>query len=218
MILVQRITQMNVIPDLLPHIDPGVDVSMNFGRRNVRPGDFVDSRVSEMPISVNAQVFDKGERLVTVAVVDLDVPNLEKDGFDYRCHYLAVNVPLTPSDPALRLRQLPTSQVMFPWMPPFAQKGTPYHRLSVVVLQQPEGKSVDPDVARAKVERDGFNLRSFGDKFALKPVGISLFRTQWDEGTAGVMQRAGIEGSDVEFRRKKVEPLPYKKKNPERYR
>jgi len=34
----------------------------------------------------------------------------------------------------------------------------------------------------------------------------------WDEGTAGVMERAGIEGADIEFKRKKVIPLKPKQK------
>jgi large subunit ribosomal protein L35 len=45
-----------------------------------------------------------------------------------------------------------------------------------------------------------------------------LFRSRHDEGTAGVMQRAGIPGGDVEFKRKKIEPLPYKKLPGSRYR
>jgi len=45
-----------------------------------------------------------------------------------------------------------------------------------------------------------------------------LFRTKWDEGTAGVMARAGIEGANVELKRVKVEPLPYKRRNPATFR
>lgn len=50
------------------------------------------------------------------------------------------------------------------------------------------------------------------------PFGVHLFRTQWDDGTAGVMQRAGIPGWDVEFKRKRIDPLPYKRLKEERYR
>ena len=41
---------------------------------------------------------------------------------------------------------------------------------------------------------------------------MSIFRSLWDEGTAGVMSRAGIEGADIEFKRKKVIALKPKQK------
>jgi len=219
LLLVQRITQMNVVPDVLPFIDPTADVHLAFGRRNVQPGEFVDSRVSEIPARLSVQVFDRGERLVSVIVVDSDVPNLETDGFDYRCHFLAANIPISPTSASLLLLRLSKeSHTILPWLPPYAQKGSPYHRLSVFILRQPEGKTLDVLSLREKVLRDKFNLRSFNDKHALQPFGVHMFRSVWDEGTAGVMKRAGIEGAEIEFQRKKVEPLPYKKKNSERYR
>ncbi|KZF26655.1 putative mitochondrial large ribosomal subunit YmL35 [Xylona heveae TC161] len=215
-LIVQRITQMNVVPDILPHLDPVADVRLAFRRHNIQPGQFVDSRVSESPARLKVQVFDKGERFVTVAVVDPDVPNLEKDSFDYRCHFLAANIPISPTSTSIPLSRLSQDSTILPWLPPFAQKGSPYHRLSVFVLEQPNGQKIE--TAQKAVERDGFNLRSFADKNSLKPIGAHLFRTQWDEGTAAVMARAGLEGADIELRRKRVEPLPYKKKDGARYR
>lgn len=219
MILVQRITQMSVIPDVLPHMDPVADVKLAFGRRGVQPGDFVDSTTSENPGRLNVQVFDRGEKLVTVAVVDSDVPNLEKDGFDYRCHFLAANIPLSPTLTSIRLDKLSgESQILLPWLAPFAQKGSPYHRLSVFILEQKEQAPVNVALAKEKVQRDGFILRAFVDRHRLHPIGVHLFRSQWDDGTAGVMMRAGMEGADIELRRKRVEPLPYKRRNPSTFR
>lgn len=219
LVLMQRVEQMDVTPDVLPAIDPTADVSIAFGRRNVQPGEFVDSRVSEIPAKLKVQVFDKGERMVTVVVVDSDVPAVEKDGFTYRCHFIASNIPISPTSTSVPLGRLSKEiQVSLPWLPPFAQKGSPYHRLSVFVLQQKEGQTIDVAAVREKFKRDGFKLRSFVDKYGLQPVGVNMFRTQWDEGTAGVMKRHGIEGADVEFKRKRIEPLPYKKKDGARYR
>ena len=219
LIMMQRITQMNIVPDVLPHLDPTAAVDLAFGRRTVQPGEFVDSRVSEIPPKLNIQVFDKGERLVTIMVLDSDVPNVEKDRFDYRCHFLATNILLSPTITSIPFRHLSAeTQIALPWLPPHAQKGSPYHRLSIFVLQQPKGKSLDIEAMRTKEKRHGFNLRSFNDRHLLKPIGVHLFRNIWDEGTAGVMKRAGLEGVDVELKRKKVEPLPYKKKDGARYR
>ncbi|KAL0253154.1 mitochondrial 54S ribosomal protein YmL35 [Diplodia seriata] len=215
----QRITTMNVIPDVLPAIEQKADVSLMFGDGNVQPGDYVASDISENPLTLRVQVFNRGERLVSVVVIDSDVPNVEKDGFDYRCHYVAANIPISPVKRFVRLEKLSTdSQVVLPWLPPFAQKGSPYHRYSVFVLEQPEGKTLDVAKVKTEVQRDGFILRSFIDKHELNAVGINMFRAQWDEKTDEVMERHGIEGTDVEFKRKKPEKLPYKKKDGARYR
>jgi large subunit ribosomal protein L35 len=219
-ILMQRITQMHVVPDVLPHLDPVADVRLSFGRHKIQPGEFVDSRVSAIAPHLNVQLFSKEERLVTVVVVDADVPNLETDMFDYRCHFVAVNIPISPVKGLIQFSKLDgEKQVVLPWMPPHALKGSPYHRLSVFVLEQPEGKDLEVEKAKQKAAtREKFVLRSFNDRFLLKPIGVHMFRNQWDENTAAVMKRAGLEGVDVELKRKKPESLPYKKKDGSRYR
>lgn len=218
-VLVQRITQMKVIPDVVQNFEPTVDAKLAFGGRNILPGDFVESAVSEHPCRLRVQLFERGERLVTIAVIDSDVPNVEKDGFDYRCHFLASNIPLTPTSPYINLATLsPESQVLLPWLPPFAQRGSPYHRISVFILQQKDNIPIDIQMAKAKVQHDQFILRSFMTRHMLKPFGVTLFRNKWDEGTAGVMARAGVPGADVELKRIKVEPLPYKRRNPASFR
>ena len=219
MILMQRLTQMKVVPDVLAHIDPVVDVKFSFGRRTIQPGDYVESRVSSVPASLTIQPFERGEKLVTIAVVDSDVPNLETDGFDYRCHFLAANIPISPTNTFVDLQKLAAdSQVLLPWLPPFAQKGSPYHRLSVFILEQKDNKPLDLEAIGKKVEREDFRLRGFETRHQLKPIGAHLFRSQWDEGTVDVMNEAGIEGADIEFRRKRIEPLPYKRRNPSSFR
>ncbi|KAL9025314.1 MAG: hypothetical protein Q9196_005837 [Gyalolechia fulgens] len=221
LILMQRINQMHVVPDLLPHLDPTAEVKLAFGRRKIHPGDFVDSRSSETPARLHVQVFDRGERFVSVVVIDPDVPNIETDGFDSRCHFVAVNVPLSPVSPSISL-SAPSggAQILRPWLPPHAQKGSPYHRLVVLVYEQKDGQGLQADETEKLSTRykERFSLRSFTENFQNQPIGVHLFRTTWDDSMADVMQRAGIEGANIEFRRKKPEKLPYKKKDGARYR
>lgn len=227
LILMQRISQMHIVPDILPHLDPTAEVSLGFGSRKVQPGEFVDSRVSEAPARLNVQGFDKGERLVSVAIVDPDVPDEEKDSFGSRCHFLAVNIPISPTSTSIHLSKLSEAdQIVIPWLPPYAQKGAPYHRLAVFIVQQTGDEALQD--TRLNVEtmnkgriykRDSFTMRRFlANQKGLKPIGVHLFRSKWDEGTDGVMTRAGIEGINVEYTRKKPEKLPYKKKDGARYR
>lgn len=212
-LIVQRIQSFSIVPDLLPHFEPTAEVRLAFQTRKVQPGDYVDSRVSEFPARLKVQVFDKGERLVSVVVVDSDVPNVENDHFNTRCHYLATNIPISPVQDSLPLSKVnPESQLILPWLPPFAQKGSPYHRYSIFVLEQKPGQILDPAALKELYQRDRFNLRGFRDRHDVKPIGLGLFRSEWDEGTKGVMQRAGIEGWDIEFKRTRIPALKPKQK------
>ena len=227
-LLMQRVTQMSVIPDVLPHIDPVASVEIRFGRRKIQPGVFVPTLISETPPNLAIQVFDRGERLITVVAIDSDVPNTEKDGFDYRCHGIWSNILIDPTKPILSLNAVAKERIVMPWMPPYGQKGSPYHRISFFVLQQVplvEGnQTLDTQPLSERFERDGFILRSFmarceiDQKIKMKPVGITMFRTEWDDGTEALMKRHGIPGWDVEYKRQKIQKLPYFKKDGERYR
>lgn len=241
-VLMQRLTQMKVVPDVLPTIDPILDIKLAFLREraynrnesqsggipsSVRPGHFkyiptgafVESTTSENPFLLNIQSFEHGERLITVAVVDPDVPDVVNNIFTSRCHFLASNITISPTNRIVNLSTLSgTDQRILPWIPPHAQKGSPYHRLSVFILQQRSNQPIEIASAQSSIQPHGFSLRSFASKQALKPVGAHLFRTQWDNGTAEVMQRAGLAGADVELKRVKVEPLPYKRRNPPSFR
>ncbi|KAI0457113.1 ribosomal protein YmL35 [Xylaria acuta] len=213
-IIAQRIQQLHIVPDVLPKFEPVADVQLYFRRKKVEPGEILDSRVSEVSPRLKVQVFNAGERLVSVAVVDLDVPNAETDSFDRRCHYLAANIPISPDQSSLPLGKVnKDTQLAVPWLPAFSQMGAPYHRLAVFVLEQEGGATLDVAKLRELYNgRDGFSLKSFQDKFPLKAVGLSIFRTVWDEGTAGVMERAGMPGADVQFKHKRVYSLKGPKK------
>jgi large subunit ribosomal protein L35 len=212
-IIDQRIQQLNIVPDVLPYFDPTADVRLAFGRHNVQSGEFVDSRVSEIPARLKLQVFDGGERLVSVIVVDTDVPLIDQDWFTSRAHYIACNIPVSPTQTSLPLGLVnKESQLVLPWLPPFAQKGSPYHRYSVFVLEQHPGQVFDVAALKEKTQRDAFHLRGFVDRHHVKPIGVGIFRAIWDEGTASVMERHSIEGADIEFKRKKIEALKPKQK------
>lgn len=217
-ILVQRINQMKVVPDVIPHCDPILDIKIRFGRTKVQPGEFVDSAISEKPCQLTIQSYDKESKLVTIAIVDPDVPNFETDYFNSRCHFLATNIQIDAVNPNIDLAALAEGQVLLPWLAPSAQKGSPYHRLSIVVFQQKDNVPIDRDIASKAVARDNFSARGLMTRHLLVPISASLFRTKWDKNMAAVMARAGVEGADLEMKRNKVMPLPYKRRNPSTFR
>ncbi|KAK7420207.1 mitochondrial 54S ribosomal protein YmL35 [Neonectria punicea] len=208
-LITQRIKQFKIVPDVLPRFQPTADVQLYFRKLKIPPGQIVDSLVSENPPRLRVQVFDRGQRLVSIVVLDADVPDPDTDGFAKRCHYLAANIPLDPTDTSLPLSRIKADdQLAVPWLPAFSQKGASYHRLGIYLLEQKPGEKVD--VAKLKelyAARDGFSLKSFRDKFGLKPFGFNLFRSVWDDNTAAVMARHNIPGADLEFRPTRVHSL-----------
>ncbi|KAK0626705.1 phosphatidylethanolamine-binding protein [Immersiella caudata] len=215
-IIVQRINQFHIVPDLLPKFDPTMDVKMSFRGQPIRPGTTLNSRVTEVAPTLKMQVFDKGERLLSVVVLDADVPDLDLDTFTRRCHYLATNIPWDPTKKHLPLRQIGTpsfqtgGDLAVPWLPPFAQKGSPYHRLAIFILVHNANEKLD--AAKLKQMYDGagrehFSIKSLRDKFNLDIVGFNLFRSEWDENTAAVMERHGIPGADIEFKQQHFKSL-----------
>ncbi|KAK4679544.1 Putative protein of unknown function [Podospora comata] len=221
-IITQRIHQFNIVPDILPKFDPTMDVKMTFRGYKAPPGTILDSLITESPPNLRMQVFNSGERLLSVVVMDSDVPNPETDSYGRRLHFMVTNIPWSPTSTSLNLHRLNSKAssespqgglpedgtLAIPWLPPTAQKGSPYHRLSVFVLEHNNNQPLD--LAKLKEMyggREGFSLKSFRDKFDLNPVGFTLFRSVWDEHTAEVMARHGIPGADVEFKQPRVHSL-----------
>ncbi|KAF8246361.1 PEBP-like protein, partial [Wilcoxina mikolae CBS 423.85] len=200
-ILMQRLTQMNVVPDLLPQIDPVVDVQVRFQGRDVQPGAYVESIQSETPPTFKVFPFEAGQMLCTVAIVDLDVPNVEKDRFDYRLHWLVSNIHISPAQTQAIGTGAQPSDTIVDWLPPHVQKGSPYHRYAMIVFKQPG--SIDVSPLKGNIKRDGFVLRSFQSKQKLETIGAFMWRGQWDAHTTQLMQKHGLEGWDKMFVRKK---------------
>lgn len=220
-VLDQRLTQLHVIPDVLPTIDPNVQVKLRFGKKKAHPGDCLPSNVTEHAPVIDMQVFNAGQRLVTIVIVDSDVPNIETDNFDHRCNGLYTNIPVAPTAGVIDLGKIQDEKtgVVLPWLPPHCQKGAPWHRLSVWILEQKDGAALDSEAVRKGVSRLGvFSLRDFVREKALKPVGVTLFRSAWDEWTAEIMGQHGIPGAGVEYKKAPIDPMPYKKKDGARYR
>jgi len=212
-IIAQRVAQFNVVPDILQKFDPKMDVKLKFRNRPVNSGEILNSRVTEEAPTLQMQVFDKGERFFSIIVLDADVPDAEKDLFKRRLHFMAANVPWDPTKKSLSLRHVggrEPGELAVPWLPAFAQKGSPYHRYMVFILEQKDNEKID--VARLKELYDGagrewFTLKGFRDRFEGEPVGFSLFRSVWDESTEAIMKKHNIPGYDVEFRMKRVHTL-----------
>lgn len=217
-ILKQRVEQFKIVPDVVPSFDPTMDVQLSFHGRQIEPGETILSLVSETPPNIRVQVFDDRKRLVSIVVMDSDVPNAESDSFGRKLHFMAANIPLDCLTKNISLNMLLAKKrhkVAAGWIPPVSQEGAPYHRLSVWILEQPEAKPLPVSKLKAHYaqKRDGFSLQEFrGRTKGARPIGFNMFRSEWDESTAKVMERHQIPGAEIVFRHRRVHSLKPPKK------
>lgn len=211
-LIVQRIEQFHIVPDLVDKLEPTIDVKLLFRGQKISPGSIVPSNVSENMPLLRVQLFDRGERLFTVVVVDADVPDVSKDCYWKRCHFLAANIPLNPCNTSLPFSKMDKDKIALPWLPPTSQKGAPYHRLAIFLLEQVDNEMFDVAKMREVYSsRDHFCVKVLRQKYKLLPKGFNMFRSVWDDTTAEVMQRHNIPGADVELRRVHIPSIkPYK--------
>ncbi|SDA03049.1 BZ3500_MvSof-1268-A1-R1_Chr11-1g03277 [Microbotryum saponariae] len=194
-ILMQRVTQMSLVPDVLPEFDPVLDVQISVAEHSqepLQPGvftlprqvsrregrsrtslqtTFIDSVFIQTrePFKISAQVFHPEERLYTLLMVDPDVPDQLNRTFTTTLHWL-VKADLSPS-PAL-----------IPYLPPHPQQGTPYHRYTLVLLEQKQALGLAPEA----VERTDFSVREFMRQNDLTASGMSFFRQKWGEDVSAI--------------------------------
>ncbi|GAA5908745.1 hypothetical protein JCM6882_008194 [Rhodosporidiobolus microsporus] len=181
-ILMQRVTQMHVTPDLLPSISPVADVRIHVGGEAIEPGSFAKPGQTREGIEVSAQVYHPEERLYTLLVVDPDVPDEANQSFTSFAHLLIPNISLSAASPStLPLSSAPST---LPFVPPHPQNGTPYHRYTVLLLEQSSSLSLDA----ASIERRGFSTREFVKEHGLKAAGVSFFRQVWDKDVSKIYE------------------------------
>ncbi|KAF8451872.1 phosphatidylethanolamine-binding protein [Terfezia claveryi] len=210
--LIQRLTQLRLTPDILPTLNPLVDISLRFHGRSVKPGTILPTLRTESPPTVKITPFQPthSPMLCTLAVVDPDVPDPARNGFKYRLHWLVQNVPISFTQTQAIGYPAPknAADVVVPWLPPHVQKGIKYHRYGLFVFKQ--DRRIDGEKARGKLtdgkggwKREGFVLRSWQAKMGLEAIGAAVWRNEWDEGTRVVMERHGLDGADMMWGRVK---------------
>ncbi|KAI9267450.1 phosphatidylethanolamine-binding protein, partial [Sporodiniella umbellata] len=173
--LMERLTQMKIVPDLLaPGLNPTVEVNINLTEGPVEPGVFIKPEQSVERPEIEIINFHNETRLYTLMLVDPDSPDLVKKTYQQHCHMLLTNVPLSATTP-----KAAGGDTVLDYVPPHPQKGTKYHRYTLIAFEQPnEGK----DKVELNVEsRDGFDVKHTAQTLGLKPVGATFFREEWDE-------------------------------------
>ncbi|KAF7306357.1 hypothetical protein MIND_00426900 [Mycena indigotica] len=153
-LLMERLHQMHVLPDVLPALHPTVDLRLTarlmpahfaaLMRRNragrgvntykeVVPGNYLTPKQTMAPPRVYANAFHTDVRLYTLLMLDADVPDPQHRTYTTFLHWLKPNIPLSATH-AGRLAHLNSHTA---YIPPHPQRGTPYHRYVTLLLPQP---------------------------------------------------------------------------------
>ncbi|KAI8990113.1 phosphatidylethanolamine-binding protein [Pilobolus umbonatus] len=178
--LLERITQMKVVPDLLsPGFNPTVEVAVHLPEGQLEPGVFIKPEQSIERPQIDIINFHPETKLYTVLMVDPDSPDVINKTYQQHCHWLSTNIPLSTTSPTIQ-----GGNSVLDYVPPHPQKGTPYHRYTIVVMEQPNDGQEKIDV---QVEsRDKFDLKDFIQSHNLKPLGATFFREKWDENVSKI--------------------------------
>ena len=87
--LLERVTQMRVIPDLLaPGLVPLVDMSVEYEGTTIEPGIKIKPELTIQAPIVNVTNFHTDTRLYTIMLIDPDSPDLERRTYQQHCHWL----------------------------------------------------------------------------------------------------------------------------------
>ncbi|KAI6022597.1 phosphatidylethanolamine-binding protein [Pisolithus marmoratus] len=187
--LMERIHQMCVVPDVIPYLRPSLDLRVTYPQARkpsqgqpgktqhmlVEPGTFLLPEQTTEPPKLYTSVFHTDTRLYTLLMVDPDVPDETNSTFQTYLHWLQPNVPLsaTSSSPIADLNDHTE------YIPPHPQKGTPYHRYTVLLLPQRVPISVP---VLQKDQRYGFSVRDFIEEYGLDLSaggGAFMWREVW---------------------------------------
>ncbi|TBU38371.1 PEBP-like protein [Dichomitus squalens] len=221
-LLMERIYQMKVVPDLLPELHPSFDLRIrylepppknNYLRtrvkrklRQVEPGIFLLPEQTRRPPEIYTTLFHTDTRLYTLLMVDLDVPNPDTQSFTTYLHWMQPNIPLSAftTSPTVPL------QAHTPYVPPHPHRNTPYHRYVLLVLPQASASEpIDVPVLQES-DRLGFDFRVFAAQYGFDGArggGAHMWREVWDE-TVSHIYKFTLKQEEPRFG-KMPKPDPY---------
>ncbi|EJT99022.1 PEBP-like protein [Dacryopinax primogenitus] len=177
-LLMERLWQMHIIPDVLPWVDPTLDMRLQFPTErteevvkikgkddvvcqegDIEPGTFVlPSQTSKEP-QLYVTAFHPEERFYTLVMVDPDVPSPETQSYSTLLHWLVPNIPLSCLSPSSPIALPPA---LLPYIPPHPQQGSGYHRYTTFLLPQ---RALLTELKTPL--RRNFNLRDFVRQYSL---------------------------------------------------
>ncbi|KAF8139756.1 phosphatidylethanolamine-binding protein [Boletus edulis] len=195
-LLMERIHQMHVVPDVFPDLHPSFDLRVSFPVHQtkvaltppkykfVEPGVYLLPEQTVDPPRLHKDVYHTDERLYTLIMVDPDIPDEANNTYQAFLHWLQPNISLSATSPSI-IRNINSHTK---YIPPHPQKGTPYHRYTILLL--PQRSHIDVPVVEMD-KRLGFPVREFMASYGLDPStggGAHMWRGEWNP-TVSIIHR-----------------------------
>ncbi|KAJ1933633.1 mitochondrial 54S ribosomal protein YmL35 [Linderina macrospora] len=177
-ILMQRLLQMYVLPDLLDPREVGIpsaQLNISLAEEPLEPGSAIEPGMARKQPEIELATFHEDTRLHTLVMVDLDEPHVEQQSFREQFHWVVANLPFSMTQTKAQLSE---ASELLSYIPPHPARGSPTHRYAFVAFEQADGGK--QRIENAEVSRD-LVLREFAKQHSLRPVGLSFFRATWDE-------------------------------------
>jgi large subunit ribosomal protein L35 len=188
-LLMQRIHQMGVVPDVVPTVSTGRGTSnvqpltMRVGGAVVEPGSILSTdNLASVP-EITVQLLRLGAETYSLFIIDADAPSHETHSYAQRLVAWKIGIPLTVSDGHVNLLASDIGTDRIPYSQPTPEKGTGKHRYVVVVLPDPKEQLAHPEGEQT------FDLRAYlasTGQTATDIAAITMFRSAWSSGVEGV--------------------------------
>lgn len=198
-LLMQRVHQLGVIPDLLPELKGSMPLILTGKEGIVEPGSIQPASGWDVAPKATLQIFGEGgEGRYTLLVIDTDHPSSETQSFVQRVLYAKSDIKLDVTSGEVDLFHAEGKEVLG-WEAPLPANGTGKHRYVFVVLRQPSSSSSssslssssssssDTSPSSAIEERSPFNLRNHLSSSSLSPsdiIAINLIRSEYTPSEA----------------------------------
>lgn len=216
--LMQRVEQMEVVPDLVGGIRGSAPITFSTGEGEVEPGSVQLPSIFNRPPSLHVQLLDNiaEEALYTLLVVDADSPNYETQSYGQRLQYYKSDIPLTVASGQQDLFASNVGKEVLGWEAPLPPRGSGVHRYVFLLLRQAPSPSTP-------TQRDDFNIRTVVEEGS-EIVALTLFRSKWTKEENEYTERTHqeIHGVEVPVYEKPPKELrygmPLSKKSMERER
>jgi len=200
-LIMGRIYQNKVVPDVLPDIPPLLPLSLSVPDGLVEPGLTIDCQSLEQAPVLLHQAFQhptvptssepSPSALYTLVAVDPDTPESETHGYSERLHYLKTDIPISILSGETGLIQSAEGKELVSWEPLAPPRNTHKHRLVFVLLRQQA-----PSTLNYSPPREKFSLRSLMATFDFplnSVVGVNLVRSEWTEESASYIDKVWRE-------------------------
>jgi large subunit ribosomal protein L35 len=189
-LLMQRIHQMGVVPDVVPTVSSGRGTSnvqpmtLRVGGAVVEPGSILSTdNLSSTPEITVQLLRSTPETTYSLFIIDADAPSHETHSYAQRLVAWKTGIPLSVTDGHVNLLAADIGTVRVPYTQPAPEKGTGKHRYVVVVLPDPQEELPYP------AEERSFDLRAYlaaTGQSSADIAAITMFRSAWSSGVEGV--------------------------------